>query len=212
MIGRHICGSSGFVVCNITLFCSDVSPNLHFTSSDLKLKDPDLDVTIYTITLRVVINSDIKIQNLQFQVCPEEVRCKIHEIPEQNTTYRWRHDRRTTNMYICSSIFMTHFTCYVLTTARRSNENEHPMETIQFLEYVCKVIIPTTLSYAYIGWSILLYFTKVTINSCHWFPNEKMWLELGYWSGINEWKHRTTSTRDIPTYNWHNVVRNVERQ
>lgn len=88
MIGRHICGSSAFVVCNSALFCSDVSPNLLFTSSDLKLKDLDLDVTIYTITLRVVINSDIKIQNLQFQVCPEEVRCKIHETPEQNTTYR----------------------------------------------------------------------------------------------------------------------------
>lgn len=85
MIGRHICGSSGFVVCNGALFCSDVSPNLHFTSSDPKLKHLDLDVTIYAIALRVVINSDIKIQNLQFQVCPEEVRRKIHETPQQNT-------------------------------------------------------------------------------------------------------------------------------
>lgn len=37
---------------------------------------------------------------------------------------------------------MIHFACYVLTTARRSNENEHPIETIQFLQYVRKVIIP----------------------------------------------------------------------
>jgi hypothetical protein len=38
--------------------------------------------------------------------------------------------------------FVIHFTCYPQTTARKSNENEDPIETIQFLECACKVIIP----------------------------------------------------------------------